>query len=109
MAQVNTPPWAKRLEDKIDRLLREEKCYFHKKYGAAAERKCDPPCNFAINLLKNKEKDEQKSSSLSPVVKAILDCMRPVKCLSPIKDMAIKNTRRTINEDIQPIRNFNKD
>ncbi len=52
MAQQNTPPWAKRIENKIDQLLLQEKpiktidkCRYHKKYGVDTKKKCNPPCD----------------------------------------------------------------
>ncbi len=92
MAQATTPPWAKRLESKIDKLLgNEQMCARHKKYGAAVKKQCDPPCSFV-------RQQKEKSESLSPVVQSILDYMKkPMKCLSPIKDL------RLLEDDIQPI------
>lgn len=102
MAQANTPPWAKRIENKLDILLQEEKCYYHKKYGAKADRKCDPPCRFALSLIKKAQ--ETKPASLSPIVESILQYWKPIKCISPIKnELPIKKGRkRRLEKEIVP-------
>lgn len=121
MAEPKTPPWAKRLEKKLDQLIESkgipvDKCYHHEKYGAEAKRKCDPPCQFALNLQSIMEKPEpllpMGPLSLSPVVSSILQYMRPVKFISPIKDKVPDgrfqypdkpSRKRKIEEEIEKI------
>lgn len=108
MAEAKTPEWAKRLEGKIDQLIaiqgQEEKCYYHAKYGAAAQRKCNPPCRYAIKLMESKERIEPVAS-LSPIVENILKFMEPMKCISPIRT---NEKLRRLEEDIVPIKTQKK-
>lgn len=108
MEQANTPQWAKRIENKINQLRPEEpikslkKCRNHKKYGTEAKKKCNPPCEFALSL---KEPDP---TSLSPIVESILKYMKPLRCISPIKDPPLKCKNKTkLEQDIVPIKKKN--
>lgn len=95
MAQEVTPPWAKRIEQKIDKLLSEDICYHHKKYGAETKKKCDPPCKYALSLM-----NPTTSTSLSPIVESILKYMKPIKFISPIRGRESKNK---LEEEVSPI------
>lgn len=101
---AHTPPWATRLEHKIDQVLKnqgqEEKCYYHTKFGAAAQRKCDPPCRFAMKLMEN-EKEVQKVPSLSPIVDSILNYMKPMQGISPIQSPIRPPTKSTMQAPIR--------
>lgn len=106
MAQANTPPWAKRIENKIDQLLQDKsehslkKCRYHQKYGPETKKKCDPPCEYSLSLAKRNQ-----AASLSPIVANILNYWKPVKSLSPVKNLP--SAHRDIEQDIVPINAFN--
>lgn len=102
MEQERTPPWAKRMEEKIDKLLMEktklETCYHHKKYGADAKKKCDPPCAFVLSLEK-----KNNPATLSPIVNSILQYMKPIQAISPLKKRKGK-----LEDDLEPIGTYGK-
>lgn len=115
MAQSVTPPWAKRLESKIDELIArekpseniEEKCYYHTKYGIETKKQCKPPCRYSLSLqLANNQPvpiiESSVQPTLSPVVNSILQYMRPMKFLSPIHDRNHRKKRK-LEDDVVKI------
>lgn len=106
MEEPKTPPWAKRIEEKLNKLIEKkeeapEKCYHHAKYGAEAKRKCDPPCQFSLMI--GQQQTVKKPASLSPVVSSILSYMKqPYKLLSPIRDLPMPMPMPTIVPVGQP-------
>lgn len=119
MAQ--TPPWAKRLEEKLNKCRKEistirkiqdatiKPCYYHQKFGSSAGNCEEGLCSFYIEKIMNATSSKKKElSTLSPIVNSILDYMRPYQFVSPIKSR--KNTKvnkkkkeRSLEEDIVPI------
>lgn len=111
-----TPPWAKRMEQKIDCLKEKEVlswCYFHTLHGEKADRCSNPPCDFnKIKKVKSNNMVTSSNLSLSPVVQSMLAYMKPMKMLSPIKDCPMverkarsksKTKKSSLKEDIVEI------
>lgn len=128
MEHSKTPPWAKRIEKEVAVIKRLQlaslvPCYYHKKYGDAADRCEKGLCSVYVTKIGLEEvlQDQSKSSSskdgqsLSPIVDSILRYMKPAKFISPIQNSKKENVfkepapvmvsqkRRTLEDDVIPI------
>src|ERR1700744_1310308 len=131
-----TPPWAKRIEKEVSdckKILIDIKriqlasvvpCYFHDKHDENADRCNKGLCSFYLTKLgidiseANTQVNQlSNKNTLSPIVESILAYMKPIKCISPIKDIdedifkkpRLDSRNRKLEKDITPINTITSD
>lgn len=140
---ASTPPWARRLESKVDKIIdhfkipfeknelsrvkkskrskSEKFCYYHEKYGAAAIKPCNGPCEFnkqkpvnQIEIIKQQILTLNNGDEMTEICDGILNYMKSTmpEFISPIMDPVVIQEKLNVQNDsieVVPIRKLSEE